>query len=88
MQTESLIKLLTETLKFYAEEANYVNDQVKKDNGVQARHVLKLVENNEKTLNSYDKMFDEFIKETKKETTEEDIVNFLKRMKHTTENYE
>ena len=38
MQTESMIELLKQTLKFYAEEKNYSRGIVEKDGGHQARH--------------------------------------------------
>jgi len=88
MQTESLIKLLAETLKFYANETNYKNDQIIKDGGVQARHILKLVDENKNTMNTYEKLFEEFVEESNKESSSEEIMNLVKKMKHSTDTYE
>lgn len=86
MQTESLIKLLTETLKFYAEKANYDNDQIKKDEGFQARHVLKIVSDNEATINSYEKLFEEFENKTNESITPDELLKLIGNIKNN--NYE
>jgi hypothetical protein len=86
MQTESLIKLLSETLKFYAEKANYDNDHIKKDEGFQARHVLKIVSDNEATINSYEKLFEEFEKKTNEAITPDELVKMIGNLKN--ESYE
>lgn len=86
MQIESLIKLLTETLKFYAEEANYKNDQIIKDAGFQARHALKIVSDNEATLNNYEKLFEEFQEKADETITPEELVKMIGNLKN--ESYE
>lgn len=64
MQTESMIELLKQTLKFYAEEKNYSRGIVEKDGGHQARHILDLIHDNENKIKSYETMFDEFEQKT------------------------
>jgi hypothetical protein len=86
MQVESLIKLLSEALKFYAEEANYKNDQIIKDSGFQARHALKIVSDNETTLNNYEKLFDEFQTKAEEAITPDDLIKLIGVLKN--ESYE
>lgn len=80
MQVESLIKLLTETLKFYANEANYSNNNVQVDRGHQARHILKLVEDNQQTIQSFEKLFDEFQENIGNKTSPEEIIKMVNEL--------
>lgn len=82
MEEENLVKLLTEALKFYAEPANYVNNQIEKDGGHQARHILKMVSDNQATIEKYEKIFDEFVKSEEEEITPEQIHDFIKELKN------
>lgn len=74
MEQESLIKLLTEALKFYAEPANYSNNQINLDKGHQARFIIEMAENNRKTIATYEKEFDELQEKQEDETTPEELL--------------
>jgi hypothetical protein len=78
MDKDNLIKLLGETLKFYADQANYVNDQINKDQGHQARFILDLVAKNEQTITTYEKEFEEAQKVIEESISPEDAINQLK----------
>ena len=79
---ENLIKLLSEALKFYAEDANYVNGQIEKDKGHQAKFILNLVKQNDDQMKNYEKEYDEIKKATEKETTAEDLMKMIEEMKN------
>ncbi len=79
---ENLIKLLSEALKFYAEEANYVNDQMNKDRGYQARFVLNLVKMNEEQMKSLEQQYIELKENSEKTATAEDLVKMIDEMRN------
>lgn len=76
MQSENLIALLNETLKFYADPANHSNDQIKKDGGHMARFALEQVKKLDDATNKLEKQFDEF-QEQVTEKTPDEIQNLL-----------
>lgn len=78
MDKDNLIKLLGETLKFYADQANYVNDQINKDQGHQARFILDLVVKNEEIITSYEKEFEEAQRVIVESISPDDAINQLK----------
>ena len=79
MQEENLIALLRETMKFYAEPANYVNGQIEKDAGHLARFALDQVKKVEDTMNKLEQQFDELQNKVDQKTPEDiqKIVNDL-----------
>lgn len=81
MQVESLIKLLSETLKFYANEDNYKKNIIEKDGGHQARHTLKLVNENEEVMKSYDNLFEEFENKANEATSTEELMKMIDDLK-------
>lgn len=81
MQVESLIRVLSETLKFYSDENNYKKGIVEKDAGHQARHTLKLIKENEEVMKSYEHLFEEFENKTDGETSAEDFVKIIESLK-------
>jgi hypothetical protein len=82
MQVESLIKLLTETLKFYAEESNY-SERIHQDGGFQARHTLKLIQDNEKSMQSFEKLYEEFQEKVDSKTSADDVLKMINELKKT-----
>jgi len=70
MDKDGTIKLLMESLKFYAESANYFNDQINKDQGYQARFILDLINKNEESILSYEKQFEQSLINYEKELGE------------------
>lgn len=85
MQNESLIKLLSETLKFYADEANYKNGMIAKDEGFQAKYILKLVKENEDLMQKYENLFEEFEQKAEDSTTTDDIIKLIEQLKKESE---
>lgn len=84
MDNEGLVKLLFEALKFYAEQANYDNNQIIKDRGHQARFVIDLVNKNNETLKSMEKQFDEFNKQIEENFSETDALNIINELTNIT----
>lgn len=78
---ENLIKLLSEALKFYANDTNYENGQIEKDKGHQAKFILNLVQENENQIKNYEKEYDEIKKASEKETTAEDLMKMIEEMR-------
>lgn len=81
MQVESLIKILSETLKFYSDENNYNKGLIEKDGGHQARHTLKLVKENEEEMKSYENFFEEFENKANELTSEDDLIKMIENLK-------
>lgn len=78
---ENLIKLLSEALKFYAEDANYVNGQIEKDKGHQAKFILNLVKQNEDQMNKIEKEYEDI--QSKIDPTDEikEMINLITNTK-------
>lgn len=81
------IKLLKMALEYYAEEANYVNNQILNDKGFIARDTLKTISkvNNEMKLS--EELFDERLQRIKNENnisdtdiSEIDLTNVLSKL--------
>lgn len=74
MEEQNIINLLTEALKFYAEPANYLNDQINKDGGHHAKFIIELVEKNKKTIATYEKEFEELQEKNEDEVSPEELL--------------
>jgi hypothetical protein len=83
MQSENVIALLNETLKFYANPANYGNDQIKNDGGHMARFAVEQVMKLEEATNKMEIAFDELQDQVNDKTPDEiqKIVNDLTNLK-------
>jgi hypothetical protein len=81
MQEENLIELLSEALKFYADEKNYEKGIVEKDGGHQARHILSLIQKSEEKLQKYEAMFDEFEQKASEAASAEDLMKMIEDLK-------
>jgi len=77
MEAENVLSRLTETLKFYAEEANYVNDQINKDRGFQARFALEQVKQIQAAMDKFEKSYDDYVRETQKASSPEEIKKLI-----------
>lgn len=71
MQEESLIKLLSETLKFYGDTANYSNNQIKLDGGHMARFALEQVRQLDEKMNKLQSDFESLQNQITDQTPEE-----------------
>lgn len=80
MENEGSIKLIAETLKFYANEENYSNNQINLDKGHLARHSLDLINRIEQSLNEAKEAFDEYEKSIDDNSTQEDALKLLKEI--------
>lgn len=91
---ENIISLLKQTLEFYADENTYSqseseNEAIVKifnDRGVYAKKTLKLVDDLEKSIESYENDYDQYIKNAEEyiNSTEEvnNIINKIKNIKN------
>jgi len=77
MEIENVLARLTETLKFYADEANYDNDQMKKDRGFQARFAIEQVKQIEATMNKFESSYEEYLKQTQEAGSPEEIKKLI-----------
>lgn len=71
MQEESLIKLLSETLKFYADKANYSNNQINLDGGHMARFAIEQVKQLDEKMNKLQSDFEKLQDQINDQTPEE-----------------
>jgi hypothetical protein len=83
MQSENVIALLNETLKFYGNPANYENDQIKNDSGHMARFAIEQVKKLEDAANKLELAYDELQDQVNDKTPDEiqKIVNDLTNLK-------
>ncbi len=77
MQQENVIALLKETLKFYGEPDNYVNDQIKNDAGHMARFAIEQVVKLEKLTETFVEEYEKYEQGLKGDQTPEEIQNIV-----------
>jgi phage shock protein A len=80
MQEESLIRLLSETLKFYAEPAVYKNNQINLDGGYLARFALEQVKRVDEKMDKLQTAYDE-LKDEISEKTPDEIQKIIQQFK-------